>query len=121
MIYYVSQTAQSAREAPDERDHDVGPGRSTTAVPAETGLPWPTRNPWRQPWFLESFTWLYLVWSLVPIALAVLFSFNNGKSQSVWQGFSRRWYFTDPINSVAHSNTLQLAILQTISCPPTRR
>ncbi len=87
---------------------------ASTAVPAKTGLPWPKRNPWRHPWFLESFTWLYLVWSLVPIVLAVLFSFNNGKSQSVWQGFSWRWYFTDPVNSVAHSSVLQLAVLQTI-------
>jgi spermidine/putrescine transport system permease protein len=53
----------------------------------------PRRNPWRHPWFLEGFTWLYLIWSLVPVALAVLFSFNNGRSQSVWQGFSWRWYF----------------------------
>ncbi len=87
---------------------------ASTAVPAKTGLPWPKRNPWRHPWFLEGFTWLYLIWSLVPIALAVLFSFNNGKSQSVWQGFSWRWYFTDQVNSVAHSSVLQLAILQTV-------
>jgi spermidine/putrescine transport system permease protein len=86
----------------------------TTAVPAKTGLPWPKRNPWRHPWFLEGFTWLYLIWSLVPIALAVLFSFNNGKSQSIWQGFSWRWYFTDQVNSVAHSSVLQLAIEQTV-------
>jgi spermidine/putrescine transport system permease protein len=44
----------------------------------------------------------------------VLFSFNNGKSQAVWQGFSWRWYFTDPVNSVAHSTDLQLAVLQTL-------
>ncbi len=81
---------------------------------ARTGLPWPKRNPWRHPWFLESFTWLYLIWSLLPIALAVLFSFNNGKSQSVWQGFSWRWYITDPLYSVAHDSVLQLSILQTI-------
>jgi spermidine/putrescine transport system permease protein len=87
---------------------------ATAAVPAKAGRPWPGRNPWRHPWFLEGFTWLYLIWSLVPIALAVLFSFNNGKSQSVWQGFSWRWYFTDPVNSVAHSNVLQLAIEQTV-------
>ena len=43
---------------------------------------WPRGNPWRHPWFLEGFTWLYLIWSLVPIAIAVLFSFNNGRSQS---------------------------------------
>jgi glutamate-1-semialdehyde 2,1-aminomutase len=51
------------------------------------------------PWFLEGFTWLYLIWSLVPIAIAALFSFNKGKSQASWQGFSWRWYFKDPVNS----------------------
>jgi len=87
---------------------------ATAAVPAKAGLPWPRRNPWRHPWFLEGFTWLYLIWSLVPVALAVLFSFNNGKSQAVWQGFSWRWYFTDPVNSVFHNTDLQLAIFQTL-------
>ena len=58
----------------------------------------PRRSPWGHPWFLEGFTWLYLIWSLVPIGIAVLFSFNDGKSQSVWQGFSWRWYFTDPMS-----------------------
>jgi spermidine/putrescine transport system permease protein len=74
----------------------------------------PWRNPWRRAWLLEGFTWLYLIWSLVPIAIAVLFSFNNGKSQATWQGFSWRWYFTDPVNSVFHSNVLQDAVLQTL-------
>ena len=72
------------------------------------------RNPWRHPWFLEGFTWLYLVWSLVPIAIAVLFSFNNGRSQSVWQGFSWRWYFADPVNSVLHDPALHAAVVQTV-------
>jgi len=74
----------------------------------------PRRNPWGHPWILEGFTWLYLVWSLVPIGLAVLFSFNNGRSQSAWQGFSWRWYFTDPVNSVLHNPQLHAAVLQTI-------
>ena len=74
----------------------------------------PWRNPWRKPWLLESFTWLYLIWSLVPIALAVLFSFNDGKSQAVWQGFSWRWYFTDPVNSVWHNPALHAAVFQTL-------
>ncbi|HYK31275.1 MAG TPA: ABC transporter permease [Streptosporangiaceae bacterium] len=81
---------------------------------ATARFPWPRRNPWRHPWILEGFTWLYLIWSLVPIVLAVLFSFNNGKSQAVWQGFSWRWYFTDQVNSVAHDPVLQLAVLQTL-------
>jgi spermidine/putrescine transport system permease protein len=72
------------------------------------------RNPWGHAWFLEAFTWLYLIWSLVPIALAVLFSFNNGKSQAVWQGFSWRWYFSDPVNSVLHNPELHAAVVQTL-------
>ncbi len=74
----------------------------------------PRRNPWGHPWILEGFTWLYLIWSLVPIAIAVLFSFNNGKSQSAWQGFSWRWYFTDPVNSVLHNPQLHAAVIQTV-------
>jgi spermidine/putrescine transport system permease protein len=74
----------------------------------------PRRNPWGHPWLLEGFTWLYLIWSLVPIALAVLFSFNNGRSQSLWQGFSWRWYFSDPLNSVLHNPQLHAAVIQTV-------
>jgi spermidine/putrescine transport system permease protein len=94
-----------------------------TAAPAErpdtairTGLRRLRRqpNPWRHPWLLEGFTWLYLIWSLVPIGLAVLFSFNNGRSQSVWQGFSWRWYFADPLNSVLHDPALHAAVVQTV-------
>jgi spermidine/putrescine transport system permease protein len=74
----------------------------------------PRRNPWRHPWFLEGFTWLYLIWSLVPVAVAVLFSFNDGRSQSVWQGFSLRWYYQDPVNSVLHNPDLHAAVIQTL-------
>jgi spermidine/putrescine transport system permease protein len=74
----------------------------------------PRSSPWRHPWILEGFTWLYLIWSLVPVALAILFSFNNGRSQSVWQGFSWRWYFADPVNSVLHDPALHAAVVQTI-------
>ena len=42
-------------------------------------------GPWRKPRFL-AFTALYL-WALLPVALAVLFSFNAGRSRSTWQGF----------------------------------
>ena len=58
----------------------------TPAAPSATapGRKRLRRNPWGHPWFLEGFTWLYLIWSLVPIGIAVLFSFNNGKSQAAW-------------------------------------
>jgi spermidine/putrescine transport system permease protein len=90
--------------------------KSGTDTAARAGLmrAWPPRNPWRHPWFLEAYTWLYLIWSLVPVAIAVLFSFNDGKSQSVWQGFSWRWYFTDPVNSVLHDPDLHAAVVQTV-------
>ena len=50
----------------------------------------------------------------MPVVLAVLFSFNNGRSQSVWQGFSLRWYYKDPLNSVLHDPALHAAVVQTI-------
>ena len=68
----------------------------------------------RHPFVLEGLTWLYLAWSILPIGIAVLFSFNAGKSQSAWQGFSLRWYVHDPLNSVWHDPTLHAAVFQTV-------
>ena len=72
------------------------------------------RNPWRRPWVMEGFTWLYIVWSIVPIAIAVLFSFNKGASQSTWQGFSTKWYVGGSVNSVLHNPALHQAVIQTL-------
>jgi spermidine/putrescine transport system permease protein len=90
------------------------PTQATPAAPPQVARRGFWRNPWRHPWFLEGFTWLYLIWSLVPIVVAVLFSFNNGRSQSAWQGFSWRWYFTDHTNSVLHNAQLHAAVIQTV-------
>jgi spermidine/putrescine transport system permease protein len=75
---------------------------------------WNPRNPWRHAWFLEGFTWLYLLWSLVPIGIAVLFSFNKGRSQATYQGLSMRWYWGDKTNSVWHNAQLHAAVIQTV-------
>jgi spermidine/putrescine transport system permease protein len=75
---------------------------------------WNPRNPWRHPWFLEAFTWLYLVWSLVPIVIAVLFSFNKGRSQASYQGLSWKWYFGDKTLSVLHNPQLHATVIQTV-------
>jgi spermidine/putrescine transport system permease protein len=89
--------------------------RSTESAQTAGGArPRPWRNPWRHPWFLEGFTWLYLIWSLAPIAIAVLFSFNKGKSQATYQGLSIRWYWGDAVNSVWHNPQLQDAVFQTL-------
>ena len=85
---------------------------SPATTPARRMRPW--RNPWRHPWFLEGFTWLYLLWSLAPIVIAVLFSFNKGKSQATYQGLSLRWYWGDPVNSVFHNPQLQSAVFTTL-------
>jgi spermidine/putrescine transport system permease protein len=70
-------------------------------------------NPWRRPVMLETITWLYLLWSILPVALAVLFSFNAGRSRTAWQGFSLRWYFIDS-GSVWNDPTLRDALFQTL-------
>jgi spermidine/putrescine transport system permease protein len=62
----------------------------------------------RAPW-LATITWLYVLWSIVPVVIAVAFSFNRGKSRSSWQGFSLRWWFTDS-GSVAKDPALLLAV-----------
>jgi len=85
---------------------------AATAAPARRRMP--RRNPWGHAWFLEGFTWLYLVWSLVPIGIAVLFSFNQGKSQATYQGLTWHWYFWDKTNSVLHNPQLHAAVLQTV-------
>jgi spermidine/putrescine transport system permease protein len=55
-----------------------------------------------------------MVWSIVPVGIAILFSFNNGRSRSVWQGFSTRWWWGDPYNSVLHDPSLRGAIEQSL-------
>ena len=71
-------------------------------------------SPWRRPWFMEGFTWLYIVWSILPVAFAVLFSFNRGASQATWQGFSTRWYVGKQVTSVLHNPELHSAVIQTL-------
>ena len=71
-------------------------------------------NPWGKPRFLVLFTALYLVWSIVPILVAIRFSFNEGRSRSTAQGWSFRWYTDDPDLSVLHDPTMHQALLQSL-------
>jgi spermidine/putrescine transport system permease protein len=57
--------------------------------------------------------WLYVLWSLVPVAIAVLFSFNDGRSRSTWQGFSTRWWYGDE-GSLVESEDLRRALTNSI-------
>jgi spermidine/putrescine transport system permease protein len=71
-------------------------------------------NPWGKPRFLVLFTVLYFVWSIVPILIAVRFSFNEGRSRSTAQGWSFRWYWEDPDLSVWHDPDLRAALFQSL-------
>jgi spermidine/putrescine transport system permease protein len=70
-------------------------------------------DPWRRPVFLEGVTVLYLLWSLLPVVIAVIFSFNAGRSRSAWQGWSLRWWNGDPFDSLFHNPDLRSAMVQT--------
>jgi spermidine/putrescine transport system permease protein len=71
-------------------------------------------NPWGETRFLWVFAIGYVAWSLVPVVIAVLFSFNSARSLTQWGGFSLRWYITDPNNSVLHDPNLRHAIVQSL-------
>ena len=71
------------------------------------------RNPFGRPRFLVLVTGVYILWSLIPVGLAVLFAFNDGRSRTTWQGFSTRW-FTGETGSVFHDPALQGALRHTL-------
>ena len=71
-------------------------------------------NPWRRPTFLATGFWLYVIWSLVPVLIAIQFAFNSGRSRSTWQGFSLRWWFDDPDQSLWHDPSLRDALVNSL-------
>ncbi len=71
-------------------------------------------NPWGKPRFLVAWTWLYIVWSIVPVVIAIMFSFNDGRSRTAWQGFSLRWFYDDPLGSVWQDDALRGAMWHSI-------
>jgi spermidine/putrescine transport system permease protein len=71
------------------------------------------RNPWGRPRGLVVVTAVYILWSILPVLIAILFAFNNGRSRTTWQGFSVRW-FTGGTGSVLHDPALQGALTHTL-------
>ena len=86
------------------------------------------RDPWRKPTFLATITWGYLAWSILPVLIAIAFSFNGGRSRSSWQGFSFQWWVGSkaaqesllyaPDLRTAIAQSLRLAIVTTILSVP---
>ena len=71
------------------------------------------RNPWGRPRVLAAVTILYIIWSVLPVVIAIAFAFNKGRSRTTWQGFSFRW-FTGATGSVFHDPALQHALEHTL-------
>ena len=90
------------------------PAAGEPARPRRSLVPARLRNPWGEPRFLILETWLYIAWALVPVAIAILFSFNAGKSRSVWQGFSFRWWWGDPTQSIFHDSAYTHALIHSL-------
>lgn len=68
----------------------------------------------RSPRILPTLTWLYIAWSLLPVAIAVMFSFNDGRSRSVWQGFSLRWWTGDPNASLLRDESMRTVAFNSV-------
>jgi spermidine/putrescine transport system permease protein len=82
-------------------------------------------NPWGKPRFLPIITGLYVLWSIIPVVIAILFAFNDGRSRTTWQGFSTRWFtgdagsvFSDPGLQSALEHTLILAVICVVISVP---
>jgi spermidine/putrescine transport system permease protein len=73
------------------------------------------RNWIANPWAKARFLWVvaigYSLWALLPVVIAVVYSFNSGRSQTSLQGLSMRWYLHD-VSSVLQDVELRSALLQ---------
>jgi spermidine/putrescine transport system permease protein len=68
---------------------------------------------------LHGYTWLVVAWLASPIAVMILFGFNDKKSKSntTWQGFTLKWYqhlFDVSDLTVALRNSLVIALVSTV-------
>ena len=67
--------------------------------------------------FSRIFTGLVFVFLYAPIILLIIFSFNSGKSNAVWQGFSLKWYgklLSNRIIMQSVYTTLLVSLLATV-------
>jgi spermidine/putrescine transport system permease protein len=86
----------------------------TTATPARTAAARPASQVvarFFDRWSLIVYTLLAVIYLLLPVAVIILFSFNNpaGKSNTVWQGFTLK-YWADPFGPLGLSDAVILSI-----------
>ena len=76
-------------------------------------LLWWLANPWAKARFLWAIAIAYIAWTLLPVVIAVVFSFNGTRALTAWCGFSTRWYLGD-VSSVWHDPTLRTALVHSL-------
>lgn len=88
---------------------------STGAATADARI----RKPKREGRLLHIYTWLVIGWLCLPIAVMILFGFNDTRSRynTTWQGFTFKWYgrlfeISDLTNALI--NSLLIAVLTTV-------
>ncbi len=96
----------------DDAGDDAAPAAAVRRGPGPRRRWW--RDPWRKPRFLQTVTWAYLIWSLVPVMIAIAISFNGSRSNSVLHGFSLQWWWSDPEDSLWHDPELHAALFQSL-------
>jgi spermidine/putrescine transport system permease protein len=90
----------------------------TTTAPRQTGrgpAGRPRRHLLKGRW-LQIYTWLVIGWLALPIAVMILFGFNDtrGRFNTTWQGFTLKWYgklFEIGDLTEALVNSLKIALL----------
>jgi len=65
---------------------------------------------------LYSYTWLVILWLMAPIAVMILFSFNNtpGRYNTTWRGFTLKWYSTSKLGEFSDLTTAVKASLEIV-------
>jgi spermidine/putrescine transport system permease protein len=69
---------------------------------------------------LRWFTWALIIWLALPIAVVILFSFNNphGRYNYTWTGFTTKWWgpalFQYPELTSAMGHSLEVAVIATL-------
>ena len=83
---------QRSRSTADEQPSSSA-GRRAIAAPAAA----PQRSGELSGYVLPAFVWLVILWTIVPIVVMIIFSFNqapNGRLAFHWYGLHHQWYRT---------------------------
>jgi spermidine/putrescine transport system permease protein len=69
--------------------------------------------------FLHGYTWLIVIWLIIPIFVMIAFGFNNpkGRFNQTWDGFTVKWYgklFEIPELTKSLITSLAIAVIATV-------